>query len=716
MMRNGPAVPSTGAAEANPFFGSLPTRLDRWLAIDRAGQVTAYVGKVELGTGVQTALAQIVAEELDVAFESVRVVQGQTGLTPNQGFTAGSQTLQSGSPPLRRAAAQARSILLASAAERLEASPKDLIVRDGVVSVRGSDREVAYGDLVHAQIFDCDIDQDIALKDPSEFRYVGKPVPRLDIPAKVFGTFAYLQDFTTADMWHSRVIRPAAVGAHLAHVDSSSIAGFPGVRIVQDGDFLALAGPHAWGVIRAAQALNVSWTGGGLPPFDRLYADIARGPSTENVVGRKGDVDRVLAADARVLSATYHWPFQSHGSIGPSCAVADVRADTATIWSGTQSVYALRGAIAKLVGLAEDAVRVVYVEAAGCYGHNGADDAAADAALVSRAIGRPVRVQWSLADELGWDPKGPAMVMELRGVLGADRKVAGWSYEVWTPTHANRAVGQPGNLLAAQLAGFPAAQGWPMGGDRNARTDYTFANERVVVHWKADSPLRQSALRSLGGAQNTFANESFMDELAHAAGADPIAFRLAHLDDPRARAVLEAVARRAGWQGARPARSSPDRATMTGRGVACARYDNESAYVAAIVECDLVPSTGAVRVREIYVAHDCGQIVNPDGVRNQIEGNAIQAASRALKEEVRYDSRRVTSTDWETYPIMRFPEIPDVHVELIDRPAEPPLGAGEPTTIVIAPAIANAIFAAGGIRVRQVPLSQERVKAALSGR
>jgi nicotinate dehydrogenase subunit B len=440
------------------------------------------------------------------------------------------------------------------------------------------------------------------------------------------------------------------------------------------------------------------------------------GPSTEDVIAQRGDVDRALAADARVLSATYLWPFQSHGSIGPSSAVADVRADGATIWSGTQSVYALRGAIAKLLKLSDDAVRVIYVEAAGCYGHNGSDDAAADAAVISQSIGKPVHVQWSLADELGWDPKGPAMVMELRGALGASGKVAGWSYEVWTPTHANRAVGRPGNLLAAQLAGIPAAEGYPMGGDRNARSNYRFPNERVVVHWKPTSALRQSALRSLGGAQNTFANESFMDELAFAAGADPIDFRLAHLDDPRGRAVLETVASRAGWQRSKAVQPTTDGATVTGRGVAFARYDNESAYVAAVADCELVPSTGAVRVREIYVAHDCGQIVNPDGLRNQIEGNAIQATSRSLMEEVHYDRQRVTSIDWESYPILRFPEIPDVHVELIDRPDEPPLGAGEPTTVVIAPAIANAIFAASGIRVRRVPFTPERVRAARNAR
>jgi len=711
-MHKGPVAASTGEAEASSFFGSLPTRLDSWITIDRAGQVTAYVGKVELGTGVETALAQIVAEELDVAVESVSVVQGQTGITPNQGFTAGSQTLQSGSPPLRKAAAYARLILLSAAGKRLNAPVGSLAAHDGIVSASGTDRTITYGELVNENLFDREIDQNVPLKKPSQFRYVGKAVGRVDIPAKVFGTFAYVQDMKMAGVWHGRVIRPAAVGAHLERVDRSSIADIPDIRIVQERDFLAVAGPDAWATIRAARALKTSWSGGALPAFDRLYTDMTTGPTTEDVIAKKGDVDRALAADAHLLNATYMWPFQSHGSIGPSSAVADVRPDRATIWAATQGVYALRGAIAKLLKLSEDAVRVVYVEAAGCYGHNGADDAAADAALVSQAIGKPVRVQWSLADELGWDPKGPAMVMELRGVLGAGGKVAGWSYEVWTPTHVNRAVGRPGNLLAAQLAGLQATEGWAGGGDRNARSNYTFANERVVVHWKPTSALRQSALRSLGGAQNTFANESFMDELAFAAGADPVAFRLAHLDDPRGRAVLEAVARRANWQSSKAARSATDGATVTGRGVAFARYDNESAYVAAVADCELVPSTGAVRVREIYIAHDCGQIINPDGLRNQIEGNAIQATSRSLKEEVRYDRERVTSIDWESYPILRFPEIPDVHIELIDRPDEPPLGAGEPTTIVMAPAIANAIFAAGGIRVRRVPFTPERVRAA----
>jgi nicotinate dehydrogenase subunit B len=477
----------------------------------------------------------------------------------------------------------------------------------------------------------------------------------------------------------------------------------PNVKIVQKGDFVAVAAPREWDAVRAAKALKVTWSGGGLPAFENLYDIVRKTPANPKIAVEKGDVDGALRGSKTTLAATYLWPFQSHGSIGPSCGVADVRAGAATIWSGTQGVYPLRKALAGLIGLPEDAIRVNYAEASGCYGHNGADDAAADAALVSQAIGKPVRVQWTRADEHAWDPKGPAMVIDVAGAV-ADGKIVAWRSDVYTPTHSQRPSGGTGNLLAARLMGATIPENGHGGGDRNAPHDYAIAAQRITMHWQDSAVLRQSALRGLGGVQNTFANESFVDELAYAAGADPVAFRLAHLEDVRARDVMTAAAKLAGWN---PAQTK-------GRGVAFARYEARGAFVAAIADVEVSRETGEIRVRRIAIAHDCGLIVNPDGLRNQIEGNAIQAASRALKEEVRWQNGAVTSVDWKTYPIFRYSELPEVTIALLNRPAEAPLGAGEGTSVVIAPAIANAVFSATGARLRQAPFLPSRVKAALT--
>jgi len=671
------------------FFGTLPKRLSDWLSIEPDGTITAFVGKVELGTGVQTALAQIVADELDVSFASVRIVQGRTGITPDQGFTAGSQTLQTGAPPLRSAAAQAREALLDAAAEKLGVPRAMVRTYDGAI-VDTAGRSLSYAVLAAGnRLLDRPFNAHVPRFETR--RAVGRSVARVDLPSKVFGTFTFLQDFRVEGMWHARVIRPPAVGAHLISVDTSSIAAIPGARVVRETDFLAVAAPQAWDAMRAARELKVQWEDVGLlPPFDAIYRSLRDGPSTEQVLAGGDPFD--TASHARVARAVYEWPFQSHASLGPSAAVADVRADGTKIWAATQSVYALRGSIAALLAVPEESVYVEYVEGAGCYGHNGTDDAAADAALISRAIGHPVRVQWSVEDELGWDPKGPAMLVELAGTVDGDGHIDSWSSDVWTPGHTSRGgPGQP-NFIAVQLLGHELPKSHSGGGDRNALHLYDIASQRVVMHWKPDAALRQSALRSLGSAQNTFANESFVDELAHLVRADPLAFRLQHLKDPRARAVLEAVARIAGWQG-----------TLDLRGVAFHRYGNSGAYVAAIAECSIDAHMG-IHFDRCFIAHDCGEIVNPDGLRNQIEGNVIHAASRALLEEVTFDERCVTSNSWDRYPILRFPDIPGIEIELIDRPNEPSLGAGEPTTPVIAPAIANAIYALTGQRIRRVPL------------
>jgi len=645
-------------------------QVDSWLAIAPTGHVTIYVGKVELGTGIETSFAQLAAEELEIEIDMIRVVMGITGVTPDQGVTSGSQSIQAGSIPLRRACATAR-VALAS------------------------------GKIVRGHPTYLSVDPNAPLK-TSGFKVVGKSIQRFDVPKKAYGRFDYVQNVRVPGMWHARVVRPARVGAAVASIDRDSIRTIPSARVVQQGNFVAVAAPREWDAVRAAKLLKVKWNGGGLPPQNKLYDDVRATPATVKVVQTSGDVEAALAAANGKSTATYLWPFQTHGSIGPSCGVADVRNGKAEIWSGTQGVYPLRDALAQLLQMSPETIRVNYVEASGCYGHNGADDSAADAALVSRAIGKPVRVQWMRADEHAWDPKGPAMVMDMQGAV-ANGKIVAWQNDVYTPTHSQRPNGQGGNLLAGRLTGIAIPENANVGGDRNSSIEYTVPAQRVILHWSQSAILRQSALRGLGGVQNAFANESFMDELAHAAEVDPLEFRLAHLADPRGREVLTRVAELANYKpGAK------------GRGIAYARYEGHGAYVAAVVDLAVDRASGAVKMRNVWVAHDCGLIVNPDGLRNQIEGNVVQATSRTLKEEITWSDGAVNTLDWQTYPIVRFAELPEVEIALIDRPSEKPLGAGEATSVVIAPAIANAIFSATGLRLRQAPFTPARVKAALA--
>jgi CO/xanthine dehydrogenase Mo-binding subunit len=483
---------------------------------------------------------------------------------------------------------------------------------------------------------------------------------------------------------------------------------------VRLGAFVAVVAEREEQAARAAQTLLVTWSKTPpLPDMETLYATMRQQSTKDETPQRRGSAEDALASAATVVSGAYRQPFQAHASLGPSCAVARVDEDSGmTVWCTSQGVFPLRGALAELLELSVERVRVIFMEGAGCYGHNGGDDAAADAALIARAIDRPVRVQWTREDEFAWEPKSPAMLIEARGGLDAQGNLIGWSYDVWTPTHANRPRAALDLIAGQLLLGKPAEpRGFFLDGERNAPNDYTIPNSRVTVHWLPNLPLRVSSMRSLGGAANTFANESLMDELALAAGVDPLEFRLRYLDDPRARDVVRAVARLARWSDP----LAPDGAgRAVGRGLAFARYENTEAYVAAIAEVAVDTTRGSVRVRRVTVAHDCGLIVNPDGVRNQIEGNVIQATSRALKEEVRFDATHITSLDWESYPILTFSETPDIEIVLLDRPDQKPVGAGEPATVVTAPAIANAIANATGARLRQIPFTPARVREALA--
>ena len=701
---------------AQPARETSAAGVDAWLAVATDGAVTLFTGKVEIGTGVSTALAQIVAEELDVRVGRVGVIQGDTERTPNQGYTAGSKTIQQGGPPIRQAAAEARRTLLGLAAARLGVTPEQLTVDDGVVALRGdAARRVTYAELIGGRRFERAVSAPATTKRPSEYRVVGTSVARVDIPGKVTGAPSYVHDLRLPGVLHARVVRPPAVGATVESIDESSVRDVPGhVRVVQEGNFIGVVAEREEQAIRAAQALKVTWhESATLPDIADLHREIRAARTTDKTVSSRGDTTAGFASAARTVAATYEWPFQMHASMGPSCSVADVTDERATIWCSSQGVFGLRGSLAKLLNRPAERIHLVFAEGAGCYGHNGADDVAADAALLSRAVGRPVRVQWMRHDEHAWEPKGPAMVMQARGAVDGNGRAVAWEYEVWSPTHSTRPRGDAGETLAGQLQGLPIKVPF-IGGDRNARHGYEIDNERVVIHWLADMPLRVSALRGLGAPQNTFANESFIDELAAVAGADPVDFRLRHLRDQRAIDVVRAAASLASWQPRIGAAALAENPIARGRGFAYAQYENENAYAAMVADVEVDRRTGAIRVRRVFVAHDCGLIVNPDGVRNQIEGNVVQTISRTLKEEVRFDRRRVTSLDWQSYPLLRFSEVPDaIEITLIDRRDQPSVGAGEPAACPVPAAIANAVFAATGVRLRRVPFTPERVKGAL---
>ena len=679
--------------------------IDDWIAIDADGTVHVRSGKVELGTGVRTALAQIAAEELDVAVERVRMGMGDTGRTPDEGYTAGSNTIKVGGVTVRTACAEARAVLLERAAERLGVEPGKLTVRDGVVSVGGDEsRSVSYVELLGGRSFDRKISGKAQPKRREDYRVVGTTVQRVDLPAKFTGVGSYVQDLRLPGMIHGRVVRPPVPRAR-----PISVGTLPREigRVVQIGAFLAVVADTEEAAIRAAGVLEVKWTEPEPPPsMEELFEHIERQPTTERETVSRGDIAAGFESAARSVEARYEQPFQSHASIGPSCAVAELRDGVMNVWCSTQGAYPLRGALADLLEVEEEKVRVIHCEGAGCYGHNGADDVAADAALLARETGKPVRVQWSRRDEFAWEPYGPAMIMKHRGGVDRNGRVCAWELKVWTTSHTSRPR-KALELIAGQLIRneLPGASGMFIGGDRNAPADYDFENEHVEMQVLQRLPFRVSSLRTLGAFANSFANESFMDELAEAAGQDPVEFRLQHLSDPRSREVLSAAARAANWGEPVPPHE--------GRGVAFSRYENTEAYVAAVVHLRVDPEEGTIRVLKVTVAHDCGLIVNPDGLENQIEGNVLQSISRTLYEQVTWKDSEVTSVDWRSYRILRFSEVPEVEIVLINRPEELPVGAGEPATITTAPAIANAIFAATGKRLRRIPFLPSVVKEAL---
>ncbi|HEX6841125.1 MAG TPA: molybdopterin cofactor-binding domain-containing protein [Stellaceae bacterium] len=716
------ALGSSRAAATDAPVAPLGKSLDKsdvdaFLALHPNGTATVYSGKVDLGTGLRIALRQLVAEELGIGVDAIMLVEGDTALTPDQGPTAGSTGIAQGGMEIRRAAATARRALLRLAAERLHASIADLdLVHGEVRNRRGA--AIAIDELLGNRSFRLKVDPDVPLRAPAQYRVIGKKLPRPDIPAKVRGRHVFVHDLVVPGMWHGRVIRPPAIGARLVAVDEPSIAALGGVRIVRIRDFIGVVAENEWNAVRAARQLKLEWgEAATLPEQAHLFDTVRQAPvDHEESIVSIGDAVGALFKAERVHTATYRWPIQSHASLGPSCAVADVRADGATIWTASQSTHRFRHAFARFLGLPVELVRLIYLDGAGCYGMNGHEDAAADAALLSQALGRPVRVQWMREDEHGWDPKGPPQLLDLAAALDAHGRIAVWRSEQWLPAATKGLPNIP--LLAPAAAGRLQTPGLFAGLiEQNADPGYAVPDVEVRVHWLKETPLRPSNIRAPGKIANTFAVEGFVDELAAAAGADPVAFRLAQLTDPRGVDVLTRAAKMLGWS----PRPSPNRASAgaeigEGRGIAYVHYKQRENYVAVGIEVAVVSRSGEIRVKRVVCAHDCGLVVNPDALANQLEGNIVQTLSRALHEEVTFDRARVTSTDWRSYPILTFPELPVIELDIVDRPELPPFGAGEAASAPVPAALANAVFDATGARLRSVPMTPARVREALAAR
>nr|WP_254220249.1 molybdopterin cofactor-binding domain-containing protein [Burkholderia multivorans] len=725
-----PPAPPVKPAPGQP--GSLssyvPALPEVFVAIVDDGRILAFNGHVDLGTGIRTSLAQIVAEELDVPAARVTMVLGDTAATPNQGPTIASATIQISAAPLRCAAAQARHALLALAAEQFGVDAGQLRVDDGTISAvdhSGAQRQASYAELVAQRRIALTLDPHTRTKDPAQYRIVGRASPRVDLPAKATGELTFVHDVRVPGMLHGRVVRPPYaghdsgpfVGASLLDVDRTSVADVPGlVAVVTIGDFVGVVAEREEHAIRAARQLRVVWRPHPpLPPLDDPAAAIAAAPAQPRLLLDEGDVEAARTLpDTLTLTRTYTWPFQMHASIGPSCAVADYRAPgdgRITVWSGTQNPVSLRYDLATLVARDEADIDIVRMEAAGCYGRNGADDVCGDALLLSRAVGRPVRVQLMRADEHLWEPKGAGQQMRVTGTVSRDGRLVGYDF-------ATRYPSNDAPLLAALLTGTiaPEPRVFEMG-DRTAVSPYVCAHRRFVCEDLA--PLvRASWLRGVSALPNSFAHDTFVDECAALTGVDPLAFRIRHLQDARAIELLHAVAERAGWTPR--VRRDPDPARVVrGRGIAYARYVHSrfpgfgAAWSAWIVDLSVDRVTGEIRVERVTVGQDTGTMINPDGVRHQIHGNVIQVLSRTLKERVRFADGKVASREWAGYPILTFAEVPDVDVVLMPRQGEPPLGAGESASVPGPAAVANALFDATGVRFYAPPFTPETIRAGL---
>jgi CO/xanthine dehydrogenase Mo-binding subunit len=720
-----------------------PAKLDSWLAVSADGTVTAYTGKCDFGQGMFTAQTQLVAEELCVPLERVKLIQCDTSVAPDQGTTSGSQStpVNFNSANLAQAAATAREALIALAAKRLGEPDNQLTAAGGLITGK-TGRRVSYGELIGGQRFNLPLNPSAKRRSLAQWTVLGKPVPSLDRPALMTGQFEFVHNVRVSGMFHGRVVRPPEVGATVASVDENSVRQVPGVvKVVVRKDFVGVVAEKQYQAVQAANQLKIKWNPGiGLPAQKTFYDNLLKQPSRDVLMVDSKDVEQKLTAAGTVVRATYIYPYQLHGSLGASCAVADVRPSQTTVWSATQSVYPTRSIVAKLLGAPLESVRVIYVRGSGCYGLNGADAVSFDAALLSHAVGRPVRVQLSRQDEMAWENFGSACAIEQRAGIAHNGEIVVWDCESWVAVRGGRpGYERPGNLITGLLAGYtpetvtPHAAAEPAGelrNNANAVPSYlagciggkcggggSVRSERVLTHAVA-SPFFTGPLRSPVRIQNTFAHECFMDEIAAQVGADPVALRLRHLRDPRIIGVVKAAAEAAKWEKRASPRPNQARSgTVSGRGIACVAYEGHNGYAALVAEVTVDLASGRVQPRRFTAAVDCGPISNPDGLRNQIEGGILQGTSRALLEEVTWDDKRVTSVDWETYDSFYVGmEVPSVEIVLLNPTGVPATGAGETAITVVPAAIGNAIFGATGIRLRQVPFTAERVKAALQER
>jgi nicotinate dehydrogenase subunit B len=711
-----------------------PDQLSSYIAINADGTASAFFGKMDMGQGLFVAIGQMVAEELDMPFNRVKVIMGDTGTSVNQGGASGSTGVQMGGKQMRAAAAEARRVLVEMASQKLSVPADQLIVVDGVVQATGnSAKKIAYKDLIGGKYFNVPLEWNKQIgnalyapgkaepKKPSEHKIVGKPIPRQDIAPKVYAQENFNTDVRVPGMVHGRIIRPDVAGAVPVKVDESSIKGIKGARVVRDKDFIGVVADREWDAIKASKQLKIEWSNPTPPFFDsaELYNHIRKAPVRKRQDDKPvGDVAEAFKTAAKTIEAEYEWPFQSHACMGPACALVQIKDGNVTVWTGSQKPHFVANGVADTIGVPVEKVRAIWVPGPGSYGRSDADDAAADAAILANAVGKPVRVQYMRDQGTGWDPKGPASIHRARAALDANGNVIAYEFisKGFSRVDVDTNGSKPAATLAGQLRGVPLAY---VDGFGTPAESYAFANklvgwETVAPLLERGSPLRSSHLRDPVGPQIHFASESFMDEVAAAVGADPVEFRLKYLKAPRDIAVVKAAAEKAGWKSRpSPNKANPSSGTVSGRGIA---YSQRSGTVVAIVaEVDVDRTTGKIWARKFTVAHDCGQIINPDGLKHTIEGNIVQGTSRTLWEEVGFNAKSVTSVDWLTYPILDITEAPEtIDVVLINRPEIAPSGAGEPSIRAVSAAIANAIFDATGVRIRRVPFSPDRVKAALA--
>jgi nicotinate dehydrogenase subunit B len=734
-----------GVLEAQRLDGASSSQLDGWISVNGDGSITAFTGKCEIGQGLYTAQTQLVAEELCVPFNRVKLVQCDTALCPDQGTTSGQQShptnFNEGS--LALAGATAREALISMAATRLGLSADQLTVKDGIVSARNDpSKRVSYAELIGDRKFNLTLNRNAKRKPHAEWTVLGTPVPRVELPSQVTGRFEFVHNVRVPGMLHGRVVRPPARNATLVAVDEASISGMPGVvKVVTKKNFVGVVAEKPWQAIQAAGKLKVTWANGGPLPAQRDLHARLRGDtqSRDTKPVDAGDVDAALSGNTRVVKATYLYPYQMHASMGTACAVADVQGEKATIWAASQAVWPLRSSTAQVLGLKPENVHVIFKQGPGCYGINGADTVSYDAALLSQAVGKPVRVQLMRKDEMAWENYGLAFVIEEHAALDDNGTITAWSSEGWSPTLGGRpGPNNPGNQVTGLLAGFdpqpfqprtPAPAPNAFNNNDNAVPNYVtgavngrssgtgkVATQRVLSH-SVRSTFLTGPLRAPARIQNTFAHESFIDEVAASLKADPVEYRLRHLSDPRLIAVVTASAKLANWS-SRPSPNSARRnGVASGRGVACVLYEGDNGYCSLIADVDVHLDTGVITAKRFAIAVDVGPISNPDGLKNQLEGGSLQGLSRTLLEEVTWDDEKVTSIDWRTYkPLYLGADVPKIEIVLLDQPSGEAMGAGETAITVVPAAIANAVFDATGVRLRQVPFTPERVKAALASR